>query len=302
MSRVESPAKKTTPAPKKMTAREKRIAQATAGVTTGEVAPARRGEDDDLTAAAQAAASTPAETPPVPRQTASEPLEGVVHPREPEDPFQYVPAPDDASDLVHLAHAERQIRKVGDAAGNGFAEIETNYWNLTGRWLAEVQEKGSYKAGGHKSVERFAHSIGLERHTYYRAIKHYVVYGALGGLVTAPLAQNVVDQLYTLGKDDRDLLRTAFVDLTREGSVTVSAVKNLRRLIAASEEAAKPPKAIATREPRPVTERLQEARGAGKIDLGLIKELVAVGDRQSAQEYVDDMKKKLAEAEGLLSS
>lgn len=258
------------------------------------------GEDNGLGAAAAAAASAPAVEPQVPHQVASAPIEGIVHPREPDDPFQYVPAPDDVSDLQHLAHAERQIRKIGEAAGNGFAQIETDYWTLTGRWLAEVQAKGSYKAGGHNSVDKFAKAIGIERHTYYRAIKHHVVYTALGGLVTAPLAQLVVDQLYSLGKDDRDLLRTAYVDLTNDGPVTVSAVKNLRRLMDASELAAKEPKAIGTREPRPVADRLKEARAAGKIDLGLLKELVTV-DRQSAQEYVDDMKKRLAEAEGMLT-
>jgi hypothetical protein len=298
MPRVQSTAKT---AAKKLTAREKRIQQATAGVAASEVAPARRGEDDELEAAAVAAASEPASEPQVPQQAAPAPLEGLVYAREPENPFQYVPAPEDANDLQHLAHAERQIRKVGEAAGSGFAEIEKNYWTLTGRWFAEVQAKGSYKAGGYKSVEKFAKSIGIERHIYYRAIRHHVVYDALKDLVTAPLSQLVVEQLYALGKDDPDLLRAKYAELAAEGPVTVSAVKSLRRLMDASAAAAQEPKAIGARQPRPVSERLREARAAGKIDLGLLKELVTV-DRQSAQEYIDDMKKRLAEAEGLLAS
>jgi hypothetical protein len=298
MPRVQSTAKT---AAKKLTAREKRIQQATAGVAASEVAPARRGEDDELEAAAVAAASEPASEPQVPHQVASAPLEGIVYDPEPADPFQYVPAPDDADDLQHLAHAARQIRKIGEAAGRGVGEIEKNYWTLTGRWLAEVQAKGSYKAGRHKSVEKFAKSIGIERHTYYRAIKHHVVYTALDGLLTAPLAQNVVDQLYTLGKDDPELLRAKYNELAAKGEVTVSAVKNLRRLMTASEQAAKEPKEITARQPRPVDVRLKEARAAGKIDLGLLKELVTV-DRQSAEEYVKDMKERLAEAEGMLAS
>jgi adenylosuccinate lyase len=67
----------------------------------------------------------------------------------------------------------------------------------------------------------------------------------------------------------------------------------------ASALAAQEPKAIGARQPRPVAERLKEARAAGKIDLALLKELTQV-DRQSAQEYVDDLKERLAEAEGLL--
>lgn len=286
--------------PKKPTAAEKR-AQAALAASRATSAQARRGEEDDLAEAAAAAASAPAEEPQVPHQVASKPLEGIVHRPEPDDPFQYVPAPDDASDLQHLAHAERQIRKIGEAAGNYFAAIETNYWTLTGRWFAEVQEKGSYKAGGHKSVDKFAKAIGIERHTYYRAIRHHVVYTALADRVTTPLAQLVVEQLYALGKDDHDLLRAKYDELAAEGPVTVSAVKNLRRLMDASAAAAQEPKAIGSRQPRPVDVRLKEARAAGKIDLGLLKELVTV-DRQSAQEYVDDMKGRLAEAEGMLAS
>lgn len=282
-------------APKKQTAREKRIQRATQGITATDVAPARRGEADDPAPAASR------ETPQVPSPAVPAPLEGIVHAPEPGDPFEYVPAPDDASDLVHLAHAERQIRKIGNAAGESLGQIEKNYWTLTGRWLAEVQAKGSYKAGGHKSVEKFAKSIGIERHTYYRAIKHHVVYTTLAELATAPLPQLVVDQLYTLGKDDPALLRSKYSELAAKGEVTVSAVKNLRRLMAASEQAAKVPKELEGRQPRPVADRLKEARAIGKIDLGLLKELVTAGDRQSAQEYVEDMRKKLAEAEGLLS-
>jgi hypothetical protein len=64
--------------------------------------------------------------------------------------------------------------------------------------------------------------------------------------------------------------------------------------------AAKGPKEITARQPRPVDVRLKEARAAGKIDLALLQELVKV-DRQSAEEYVEDMKKRVAEAEGLLT-
>ncbi|PPS89487.1 hypothetical protein BZZ08_01633 [Streptomyces sp. MH60] len=236
----------------------------------------------------------------MPNPAAPAPIEGIVHDPEPEDPFTYVPAPKDISDLQHLAYAERQIRKVGEAAGDRFARLEANYWIITGRWFSEVQKKGSYKAGGHKSVEKFAKSIGFERHIYYRAIRHHVVYSALEGLVESPLAQLVVEQLYTLGKDDPALLREKYVELAAKGPVTVGAVKSLRRLMDATALAAQEPKAIEGRQPRPVSERLREARAAGKIDLGLLKELVKVGDRQSAQEYVDEMKKRVAEAEGLL--
>ncbi|MFE0490201.1 hypothetical protein [Streptomyces griseoaurantiacus] len=291
--------KKNTPAPARFGGRGATAAAARKAAASAAKPVARRGEDD-IEAAAAAAASAPAEEPRLPQQAASGPLEGVVHSPEPADPFQYVPAPDDASDLVHLAHAERQLRKIGEAAGDGFAQIERDYWTLTGRWFAEVQAKGSYKAGGHKSVEKFAKSIGIERHTYYRAIRHHVVYSTLGDRVTAPLAQLVVEQLYALGKDDPDLLRAKYDELAAEGPVTVAAVKNLRRLISASETAAQEPKAIGARQPRPVDVRLKEARAAGKIDLGLLKELVTV-DRSSAEEYVKDMKERLAEAEGMLA-
>jgi hypothetical protein len=291
---------KKTPAPAKFGGRGTKAAAARKAVAAAAKPVARRGEDD-IEAAAAAAVSEPADEPQVPHQVAPAALEGIVHAKEPKDPFQYVPAPDDVSDLQHLAHAERQIRKIGEAAGDLFSKIEADYWILTGRWLAEVQEKGSYKAGGYKSVDKFAKAIGIERHTYYRAIRHHVVYTALEGLVDAPLAQLVVEQLYTLGKDDPDLLRAKYAEMKAAGPVTVSAVKNLRRLMDASAAAAQEPKAIGAREPRPVDVRLKEARAAGKIDLGLIKELVTV-DRQSAQEYVDDMKKRLAEAEGMLAS
>lgn len=302
MPRVESPATKT--AVKKLTAREKRIQQATAGVTAAEVAPARRGENDDpspeLGAAAAAAASAPAEAEvQMPHQVASAPLEGIIHAPEPDDPFQYVPAPDDVNDLEHLAHAGRQIKKLGDAAGKVLGETERDYWVLTGRWLFEVQERKSYKAGGFNSVEVFARANGMERHGYYRAIKHHVVYGALGDLPKAPLAQRAVDQLYSLGKDDPELLRQKYIELAEKGPVTATAVENLRRLISASELAAKEPKVIGTRSPRPVSERLNEARAAGRIDLGLLRELVQT-DKDSARKYVEDMKAKVAEAEALI--
>jgi hypothetical protein len=302
-------AKKTTPPPAKFGGRGANAAAArrAAAVANG-TAKARRSDEEEpesplegLEEAAEAAVAVPAE-PQVPHQVAPAPLEGIVQPREPADPFEYVPAPDDVSDLQHLAHAERQIRKIGEAAGSGFAEIEKNYWTLTGRWLAEVQAKGSYKAGGYKSVEKFAHSIGMERHAYYRAIKHHVVYTALDGLLAEPLAQNVVDQLYSLGKDDSELLRSKYIELAKKGPVTVSAVKNLRRLMEASTLAAREPKEITARQPRPIADRLKEARAVGRLDLGIVQELVKAGDRQTAQEYVEDMKKRVAEAEGLLAS
>lgn len=295
--------KKTTPAPAKFGGRGASAAAARKAVAAASKPVARRGENDnDLEAAAVAAVRAPAEDPQVPHQAAPQPLEGIVHPPEPTDRLQYLPAPDGISDLEHLGYAAGQIRKIGEAAGSGLAEIEKNYWTLTGRWLAEVQAKGSYKAGGHKSVESFARSIGMERHAYYRAIKHHVVYTALDGLLAEPLAQNVVDQLYSLGKDDHELLRAKYSELANKGPVTVSAVQNLRRLMAASEQAAKEPKQLTTRQPRPVAERLEQARAAGRLDLGLVQELVKAGDRQSAQEYVDDMRKRLDEAEGLLKS
>lgn len=303
--RLATPAKKA--APPKETAKERRIREAREAASAGSSAPARRGEADEPEAELQAleesaTAAVPHPATPAESQVGSAPLEGVVHPREPDDPFEYVPAPEDSDDLQHLAHAARQIKKIGEAAGEKFARLEANYWILTGRWLAEVQAKGSYKAGGHKSVDAFAKSIDMERHTYYRAIKHHVVYTALGDRLTAPLAQNLVDQLYSLGKDDPDLLRAKYDELAAKGEVTVAAVKNLRRLMAASEEAAKQPKEITARQPRPMTERLKEARATGRLDLGLVQELVRSGDRQSAQEYIDDMRKRLAEAEGLLKS
>ncbi|MCX4799546.1 hypothetical protein OG497_37455 [Streptomyces sp. NBC_01242] len=289
-----------TPSAPKKTAAQKRTESALAAVAASSDV-ARRGEgDESLAEAAAAAASTPVtEVAQVPHQAASEPIEGIVHSPEPANPFEYVAAPEDANDLQHLAHAERQIRKVGEAAGTEFAKVEANYWILTGRWLAEVQEKGSYKAGGHKSVEKFAKSVGIERHTYYRAIRHHVVYTTLGELVKAPLAQLVVDQLYSLGKDDPELLRSEYAKLAAEGAVTVSAVRNLRRLLDASTAAAQEPKAIGARQSRPVADRLKEARAAGKIDLGLLKELAEV-DKDSARDYVKDLKLKLAEAESLL--
>ncbi|THA72424.1 hypothetical protein E6R60_26175 [Streptomyces sp. A0642] len=276
-----------------------------AGASAGKPV-ARRGEDEELTEAATAAASTPAEPPQVPHQAdqapdrSREPLEGTVYPAESTNPFEYVAAPEGASDLQHLAHAERQLRKVGDAAGEAFASVEYTYWALTGRWLSEVQEKGSYKAGGHKSVEKFAKAVGIERHTYYRAIRHHVVYTALDGLIEKPLAQLVVEQLYSLGKDDPKLLREKYTEMAAEGPVTVSAVRSLRRLLDASAAAAQAPKAIGARQPRPVADRLKEARAAGKIDLGLLKEL-AEFDKDSARDYVKDLKERLAEAETLLN-
>lgn len=294
-----------TPSPAKFGGRGTKAAEARKAAAAAGKPVARRGEDEhkkaeeELATAATAAVSVPAETAQVPHQVAPKPLEGIIHPPEPSDPFQYVPAPDDVNDLEHLAHAGRQIKRLGDATGDVFAEAEKAYWTLTGRWLSEVQERKSYKAGSFKSVEAFARSNGMERHSYYRAIKHHVVYGALGDLPKAPLAQRTIDQLYSLGKDDPELLREKYIELAEKGPVTATAVENLRRLIVASELAAKEPKVIGTREPRPMADRLSEALAAGRIDLGLLRELVAT-DKNSAREYVDDMKAKVAEAEALV--
>jgi hypothetical protein len=70
----------------------------------------------------------------------------------------------------------------------------------------------------------------------------------------------------------------------------------------ASTLAAREPKEITARQPRPIADRLKEARAVGRLDLGIVQELVKAGDRQTAQEYVEDMKKRVAEAEGLLAS
>jgi hypothetical protein len=291
----------TTRKPARFGGRAAANAEARKAVAKVEKPVARRGEEDidlkTLTEAAQADASAPADVE-LPHQ-ASKPLEGVLIAPAPQDPFQYVPAPDDVNDLEHLAHAGREIKRLGEAAGTSLAETEKAYWILTGRWLAEVQERKSYKAGKFKNVDSFAQFNGMKRHDYYRAIKHHVVYTALGELVKGALAQRTVEQLYILGKDDPELMREKYVELEKKGPVTATAVENLRRLLDASELAAKEPRLITTRAPRPIEARLSEAQAAGRIDLGLLRELVTT-DKDSAVKYVEDMEARLAEAKALI--
>lgn len=265
------------------TAAQKRADQAAAlaALATG---PARRGEDDDNLTKQSAETSASAE---VEGHVVSTPSDGL---------FAYVPAPDGAMPLEHLAHAERQIRNATRDAGNELLRTQAKYMMLVGRWLSEVQASKSYKAAGHRNVGAFAASVGITGKNYYRYIDAYIVYTALDDLVTDWLPVLVIEKLASTARKSTAEVREQYILMEKAGQVTpdgAQAAKDLMRLgVPAPVRELKAPLALQA--------KLQAARKAGRIDLDLIRE-VAASDPEEAKVFVNDLRELVDEAEKLLA-
>ncbi|MEU6756069.1 hypothetical protein [Streptomyces sp. NPDC046685] len=260
-------------------AAQKRAEQAAALAKLGS-GPARRGEDDDWSGTSKrvegVVVSTPSEVVPL---------------------FAYVPAPADANPLEHLAHAERQIRKARQTAGEELLKTQADYMIVTGRWLSEVQAAKSYKAAGYKSVNAFAAAVGIKGKDYYRFIDAHLVYTALEGLVESPLPVLVIEKLASTARKSTEEVREQFAIMKREGQITPDGAVAAKALLGLGTPQA--PREL--KAPPAVQERLQAARKAGRIDLDLIKE-VAASDPDEAKVYVDSLRELVEEAEKLLAN
>ncbi|MGW7100381.1 hypothetical protein [Streptomyces sp. NPDC054838] len=295
----------TTSKSSKETAAQKRAriaAEAAAGSVDNS---SRRGESDDDGAPDPEPTNFDSGTL-VPHQgeTRSEPLVGPVQTLAERlaveaDPFSYVPAPADANDLDHAAHAARQITRADRGARENFGYLQRRYTMIVGRWLSEVAERKSYKAVGHKSVEKFAESLGIDRKEYYRFIEGFLVFDALGNMVEEPLGINTIEQLAITVRRNPEEARLQFAKMKEEGRVSAAGAKAVRKLLWGGEgkaiERAKP----APKELPPAIDRLQAAKAEGRIDLDLLKE-VASNDPDSALAYIEEMRERLDAAEELV--
>ncbi|MFD7835588.1 hypothetical protein [Streptomyces sp. NPDC059761] len=294
---------------KKLTDAEKRIAAAKATATAVKPAGARRGEaqseeqakeaDKAAPKAAEAALPHPTQSP-----DSGKVKEGIVHTvaeiaAVAADPFAYVPAPTDASDLDHVAHAARQILRADQAAVTAVGNVQARYTKLVGGWLKEVAERKSYKDAGHKSVEKFAASIGIDRKEYYRFIEGFAVFDAIGDMVEEPLGINTIEQLAITARQSREDVRAQFAKMKEAGRVSAASAKAVRQLLWGSENKAIERTKPEPKELPPAIDRLQAAKAEGRIDLDLLKE-VASNDRDSALAYIEDMRDRLKAAEDLL--
>ncbi|MGW9067896.1 hypothetical protein ACWGQT_00390 [Streptomyces yangpuensis] len=291
--------------PKKPTDAEKRIEKAKAAATAMKPASARRGESQEEQAKEPDTAAPKAEAalPHQPQSPDNGRVEGIlISPAEiaavAADPFAYVPAPENATDLDHVAHAARQIITADRAAMGAVGNVQVRHTMLVGGWLAEVAARRSYKEAGHKSVEKFAVSLGIDRKQYYRLIEGYAVFGAIGDMVDAPLGINTIEQLAKTARRSREDVRAQFAKMKEEGLVTAAGAKAAHALLWPEEKVIRQAKPVPKELPAAI-DRLQAAKAEGRIDLDLLKE-VASNDRDSALAYIEDMRERLKAAEDLL--
>jgi hypothetical protein len=316
MARLEAPATKQA-APKKMTAREKRVAQATRSVSATGVAPARRGEADDTLATASAPAEEPTQPAEavVPRpadegEVHVPPSDAVVKASEENNPFEFVKPPEDADPFEQIGMARRGIAQANRGLANGLGKLQRDYVASAGEYLWWATQGTRLKDAGFKSIEKFAEPLGLTKQDVYRLRRAVPVYRIIGDMVEEPLNERTIRELFSTIVDEKgeigvtpdgepDVsperqknLRDQFTEMKKMGRVNSGGAVAARRLLMLGEATD-----VITPEPgssvtSKAVEQLAKARRTNRIiDLEVLRE-AKEEDPDEAKQYVEDLRRR----------
>lgn len=301
---------------RKSSAAEKRAAAAIEASEATKDAPARRGESDDdepviappVEAVVEAVAGPtkvdPAPAVYVPTQNA------IVKASEEEGALTYVEPPEDADPLTQIGYARRGIVNANRALTEGLGRLEGSYVLSAGRYLHYATQKGRLRAAGFRSVEAFAASVELTRQDVYRLRKAVPVYEILHDLVTGPLNERTIRELYkTLTNDKEELdvtperrenLRNQFREMLRTGRVSSGGAAAARRLLALGDATEIIESEPGTVEKPAAVEQLNKVRAARKLaPLELLREVQAE-DPEAAKLYLSELRERYEEAASVI--
>ncbi|MFI0967060.1 hypothetical protein ACH4S8_37600 [Streptomyces sp. NPDC021080] len=311
MPRVEAPAtKKTAP---KLTTRERRVQQATAGVTASEVAPARRGEPDDaLTEAATAAASAPAEVE-VPHQADEAvhvpALEAITKASEEENPFEFIRPSPDADPLEQIGAARRGIARANRGLENGLGQLQQGYIGSAGEYLWWVTQGTRLRDAGFKSVAKFGEPLGLSAQDIYRLRRAVPIYRILGDMLDGALNERTIRELYSTIVDEKgeipvtpdgepdvsparqQLLREQFAEMKRMGKVTSAGAVAARRVLMLGKDTEIIEIETGSETGPSVVDQLSKARRTNRIlPLEVLRD-AKEKDPEAVKQYVDELRR-----------
>ncbi|MDQ1041409.1 hypothetical protein QFZ75_007911 [Streptomyces sp. V3I8] len=308
MARVTVPSKKPTAAQKR--------AQAALEASSAVTAQARRGEDDDLVSAAEAAVSAPAEEPQaaVPHQAESAVhvphQDDVVKASERDDAsFEFVKPPQDLDALEQVGMARRGIAQANRALENGLGRLQRGYVTSAGEYLWWVTQGTRLKAAGFKSVAKFAEPLGLTTQDVYRLRRAVPVHRIIGDMIEGALNERTYRELYSTIVDEKgeipvtadgepnvsperqQLLRDQFAEMKRMGKITSAGAVAARRVLMLGRDT----EAI---EPEPgadsgpgAADQLAKARRTNRIlPLEVLRD-AKEKDPEAVQQYVEDLKR-----------
>jgi hypothetical protein len=316
MPRVEAPAAKKT-AEKKPTARQRRIQQATASVTTSEVAPARRGEQEEpevelqqLEEAAAAVVPHQADVPATPSRSVLTPTaDQVVTAGEEENPFEFVKPSEDLDPLEQVGLARRGIARANRGLENGLGRLQKGYVTSAGEYLWWVTQGTRLKDAGFKSVARFGEALGLSTQDIYRLRRAVPIHRIIGDMIDGALNERTYRELYTTIVDEKgeipvtedgepnvsparqQLLREQFTEMKRLGKITSTGAVEARKLLMLGKDVD-----IIEIEPGSdqgpgAIDQLAKARRTNRIlPLEVLRE-AKEKDPDAVQQYVEDLKR-----------
>lgn len=290
-------------APKKETAAAKRTRVALEAQAASADAPARRGEDDDITSGgALAAPAAPESKALIPTQ------DSVVKASEEENPFLYVKPSEDLNPLDQLGMVRRGIARANRGLANGLGAMQRGYVQSAGEYLWWATQGTRLKDAGFKSVEQFADPLDLNKQDVYRLRRAVPVYRIIGDLVDEALNERTIRELYSTIVDEKgeipvttdgepDVsperqknLRDQFTEMKKMGRVNSGGAVAARKLLMLGEATA-PIEAEPGGSKANAVDVLAKARRTRRVvDLELLRE-AKEQDPEAAKMYVDDLRR-----------
>jgi hypothetical protein len=270
---------------------------------------ARRGEDElDLTAAAEAAASAPAEEAPestvhIPHQDA------IVKASEEGDPFEFIKPSEELDPLEQIGMVRRGIARANRGLENGLGAMQKGYVGSAGEYLWWATQFDRLRDAGFKSIEKFAEPLGLAKQEIYRLRRAVPVYRVIGDMVREALNERTIRELYSTIVDEKGEipvtddgepnisperqknLRDQFAEMQRMNRVNSGGAIAARRLLLLGEQTG-PIEIEPGTEPGPgVVDQLAKARRTNRIvPLEVLRE-AKEKDPEAVQQYVDELKR-----------
>lgn len=307
MARVEVPKKP------RENAAQKRARQALEAVG-GTSDQARRGEpDDELTVAATAAASAPAE------EAAASPVvepnvhiphqDAVVLASEEANPFEFVRPPADADPLEQVGMARRGIARANLGLEKGLGKLQSEYIQSAGEYLWWVTQGTRLKDAGFKSVEKFAEPLGLTKQDVYRLRRAVPIHRAIGGMMDGALNERTYRELYKTIVDEKGevpvtadgepdvsperqkALREQFALMQKLGKLTSTGAAEARRILMLGNDAGPIEIEPGAESGQGVVETLAKALRTNRIvSLEVLRDVKAT-DPEAAARYVAELKR-----------